>query len=385
MRFKEGDERDEGRLGDIRKARQKMPKPKPEGRQASRSALDKVVFRFKEVGSRDPEVRSNAMDRLCRMGEDAVPVLSDILNDPTTATRVAKRILDNGYFLNGRRPIHAEGPEADPEILRGKIRSIRSASALLLGKIGAHLDATSREGIAKTLMPALKDQSHEIRYWAASAYWRLGESGHAALPQLLAVVRDRGEMLRVRHSALDAVGGMDFAAKPAINTLLGIAKDTGENESIRRAAVELLGELGKYAEGKDQKTDLCDTLLDRLGEENACIANAALSASVILEGVYVNELIALTRNDDKSERARVNAVWALVGIGMKKDNLFEFVASHLKLMKEISEDPESKAKPSPELMSTIDNALSQLNSGVYTTKVIRHDPQADEGRGKDRA
>jgi HEAT repeat protein len=366
MRFRKGDEQDGGRFGDARKARRRMPQPKEEGasHKSHRSVFDRVVFRFKEASNRDPEIRRTAMAALYQMGEDAVPVLSDILNDSTTARKVAKRILTNGY-MNGQNDGNGE-EEIDLEKFQGKVNSIRSASALLLGKIGAHLDSIGREEIAKTLIPALKDPNHDLRYWVAGAYCRLGDSSQAAMQQLISVAHDTTENRSVRHNAIEAIRKMEFAAKPAINMFIGMVKDDKGDESIRRASVEALGELGKYVEGKDQKSDLGDALLDRLDGQSMEIANAAVSSLLLLEGMYVNELVALMKSSDKSEKARVNAVWALAGISKKKEPLFHFIVAQMRLMKELRDDPDSGMKAGQELMSAIDMMLAQLyKEGFY--------------------
>lgn len=329
---------------------------------SAKSIFDRVVFRMRGFYGR-ADVRSEAMESIQRLGEKAVPVLLDILNNKDSAVKTVKKIMSNRNRLTEFN--HTEDSEIDSDRLERNTVLIRSASAVILGKISLTLDSIGREGIAKAMIPSLKDQNAQLRYWATGAYIRIGESAHVAVQPLTALVRDKNEQLKVRHNAIEAIVNIGPAARHSVGTFIGIAKDKEEPESIRRAVIGALGEIGKYFEGKEQKKDLCDTLIDRLEEEDSEIVNATVNSFVALESQYVNELVALVTESEKRTRVRVNAIWALVGICNKRRQSMEFIVAQLTKMRYISNDPMAVTKIDPELKSAIDEAITKLANKSY--------------------
>lgn len=364
--------RNESGMKDARNAKEKFRRePKVDrleearrpGQRGDRRVFDEIVLRMHELNCSDPLVRNCAREFIHNIGEGAVPTLSQMLNDKDTAERAANQMLNAS-----KRQLNRQADKADkfnPEVVRRKVARIRFVSALLLGEIASRVDSKVKEQIESDLLCSLKDTDVEIRYRIISALCRIGDSAHRALQPLIAKALDKNEQLKARHKAIEFIRKTRIMAKPAINTFIGMAKDARENGSIKRVSIEALGELGKYTEGKVQKSDVFETLIDRFDEQNPDLRSAASRSLVKLESSYVSDLFEVLNNPFRSTRVKLNVVITLSEIYKKKESTRDLISSKFKLMREIDDDPQNMKKMRQEIRSKIDEVTNAFLRGNY--------------------
>jgi hypothetical protein len=90
---------------------------------------------------------------------------------------------------------------------------------------------------------ALKDTYWPNQYRAAEALAKLGPAAAEAVPDLLAALKSREEL--VRTAAAEALGKIDPTAKGVVSALTGLLKDS--KESVREAAAVALERAGEGA------------------------------------------------------------------------------------------------------------------------------------------
>jgi HEAT repeat protein len=122
------------------------------------------------------------------------------------------------------------------EILADENPRVRNLAAVALGAIGP--DKT----LVPALVEALKDESSEVRYWAATAL--RDSAAKEAAPALLALVKQAP--LATRREALTLLGQVKPASKEVVSELIRIVKHETDLDLYSRA-VTALGDIGPSA------------------------------------------------------------------------------------------------------------------------------------------
>jgi HEAT repeat protein len=125
--------------------------------------------------------------------------------------------------------------------------SIRGEAAGAIALIGA-----AAKGAVPALIAVLKEKDHPdaktakfVRECVLCALRDIGPNAAAAVPTLLAIVKNAQGEAEERASALDALGGIGPAAKAALAALQKAAKDEGEHYRVRQAAERALLKIQK--------------------------------------------------------------------------------------------------------------------------------------------
>jgi HEAT repeat protein len=193
-------------------------------------------------------VQAQVVEALTRIGPgaaEAAPDLVLLLNDKENEAqrRAAASALS------------AIGAEAAPALLEGlksKDPNMRALCAEALGGVSAS------EEVVKALAGALEDSYAPVSQQAAFTLGQLGEPAKAALPKLLAVLKNRQSATELWQLAAQAIGEMGPAAKDAVGELREALKS--EEPLIRKAAAQALGGIGPQA--KDAAAALSDLARD---------------------------------------------------------------------------------------------------------------------------
>ena len=177
--------------------------------------------------------RSMAVDKLCDLGQAAMPALIELLkgNDPDVRNRVLR-----GFGQMGP-PAKAAVP-AIAEILRDKDWQLRSTAAITLGQIGPG----AKPAVA-ALTAALRDMDGDVRVCAIEA---LGRIGPDALPAVAAIIeRLHDDCDPVRSAAVRSLGRIGPGAKAAVPELEKLRRDPVDY--VRQAADEALAAISSDA------------------------------------------------------------------------------------------------------------------------------------------
>ena len=155
------------------------------------------------LAEKDARWRANATQALAAIGEPAVPILLETLNNPDELVRMAA-VHSLGQIKGDNRIIPALILAlSDPEWI------VRDAAALGLG------DLQAVEAIP-ALVIALSDPEYGVRWSAALALGYIGSPARDAVPALIQALSDPEQV--VRQSAADAlrsITGQDFGRDAA--------------------------------------------------------------------------------------------------------------------------------------------------------------------------
>jgi HEAT repeat protein len=206
-------------------------------------AAEAIPTVTKLLGDKDPAIRVTAADTLGRIGAadpEAVSKLTGSLGDAHLAVRIA-----------GLKALAAVGARtAAPDIKKLQEASADSAvkvwTAAALVAIGSEEEAN-----LNLVLSALKDRTAAgkgARLTAIEAVELLGPRARAAVPELIAALKDRTPVARkdgeqVRGRAARALGRL--AVKEAIPPLTEMLRDP--DRGARRVAAEALGLIGPDA------------------------------------------------------------------------------------------------------------------------------------------
>ncbi len=175
-----------------------------------------------QLSSRDPQVSSDAVNRLAAMGNSVLPRLLDALKspDPRVRTSVA-------YVFCKTRPAAALEPLAgrlsDPD------DDVRAAVCRALTELG--------ERAVPVLIRCLKSPRPDVRRAAAVILGEIGDP--RATPDLVACLSDDDDV-NVRTAAAEAVGSIrDPRAVPHLASLLH-----GRSRSVAHRALTALTRIG---------------------------------------------------------------------------------------------------------------------------------------------
>jgi HEAT repeat protein len=288
------------------------------------------------------QVRDASVQALCGVGPPAVAALVKVLDDPDANTRSCAV-----WALRGMRPFPAEaanamikllsdpdrevrrlaiwsipvlGPEATLaikpllEAMRGADDNCRQEAAMALARIG-------RAAVPRLIVTLKADDDPKVRASAALALGQMTPIPPAAMPHLIAALRDKHERVRGTaaygvaafgpkaenavpallemiatdsHSpaAIRALGAVGPASKAALPSLLDILKDRKNNAEVRAAAADALLRIDPrherlvavFVQGLEQHgandlwvTNRCELALSRLGAAATPALTAALA------------------------------------------------------------------------------------------------------------
>src|SRR5262249_6411175 len=85
------------------------------------------------------------------------------------------------------------------------------------------------------------------REWASVALGGIGPGAKAAVPALLAIVKDKSNLSQVRYAAGVALGKIGPEARAAVPDLLEVLTDPKSDATLRALAVYALGGIGPAA------------------------------------------------------------------------------------------------------------------------------------------
>jgi len=219
---------------------------------------------LESLRNQDPGIRFRAMDILAELGSAALPQVTTYLSD------------------------------GDPDV--------RIASAVILGNSRLKESFSALKGV-------MKDPEENIRYAAAEALGKIGES--KAIPFLIDALNDPW----VRYAAVESLGMLN--AKEAVPHLLRVY---GEDEWVRLAVIEALGDIGDPWQ--------IDFIIGEMSGNSEMILHACLNALAKIEqrkpsgafdrlkntGLDVDSIIAsgLAMHDPEVKKL---AIWTLGFIG----------------------------------------------------------------------
>jgi HEAT repeat protein len=199
----------------------------------------------KLMSERDTTLRVAAAETLGKVGPGNPEVikilaapLGDIRNNPTTLqAAVLKALAGMGPAAkDAAGEVKGYGEKAnDP--------ANKVLAAATLVALGSDPDAN-----AKVVLSALKDKdpaARPARAAAVEAVEFLGARARPAVPDLLDVLQDKGQLAPVREKAARSLGKLGGQAKDAIQPLTALLRDP--DKGIRRAAADALGQLGPDA------------------------------------------------------------------------------------------------------------------------------------------
>jgi HEAT repeat protein len=260
---------------------------------ASKASSQEINSLIKKLKSKDERELDGAMEKLGKIGEPAIPALTEALQDKNSLVgRSAAEVLEK------------IGPPAIPALTKGLKNSdpyVRIIAVSALGRIRAE---------AKTamplLVPALKDSEARVRSSAGSALGSIGAEAKTAVPQLIPLLKDSDA--NVRFTAASALGRIGAEAKTAVPQLIPLLKDF--KAYVRGSAAFALGEIGAEA-----KT-VVPQLIPLLKDSDASVrfsASSALNKIGAEAKTVVPQLVPLLKDSDA--KMRKNATEALGSIG----------------------------------------------------------------------
>jgi HEAT repeat protein len=188
-----------------------------------------------------PGRSTNAAKELADGGAAAVPVLTDIWRRNREGEgKAAELRLSVGQILG------EVGPQAETAVpvlldgLRDPDRSVRTVSALALGKIGV---GASRDEVVSALAKML--DRPEDRLSALKGFFQLRDKAKGAIPQIAEVML-KGQDGDVRWHAAEALAKMGAVALPAVPQLIAALKD--DDARVRSHVAESLRKIGPEAQ-----------------------------------------------------------------------------------------------------------------------------------------
>jgi len=178
---------------------------------------------------------------------------------------------------------------------------------LVAGLLAALLSAGGDEAVEPLVQKLKEGATAEERAAAARALWKLGPRAEAAVPALVAALKDADGP--VRSAAAFALGGVGAPAAPAAPGLLELLK--ASEPTARAAAAFALGSIGPGARAAAPVLVAALTVADPELQETAAWALGRIGPEAA--AVAVPALI--ERLDDPSPRLQEAAVRALAALG----------------------------------------------------------------------
>jgi HEAT repeat protein len=218
----------------------------PVARRIARSSPDELV---RCLGDPDARARARAAESLAALGSPSIRVLVDALGDPDWFLRREAAL---ALGASGTAASEAVAPlvaRLSPAI--EPCDPVRAVCAHALGLLGRRTGrpvpadgGVVGESTVRALADATRDASRIVRYCAAEAIGRVGDTASGrALPALALLLDDPD--VNIQRIAAEAMYGFAEGAAPAIAPLLARAA-TGDRQ-VRRWALLALGRVGHAA------------------------------------------------------------------------------------------------------------------------------------------
>lgn len=280
----------------------------------------------------DPNIRRDSAALLGHIGagaKEAVPALTTVLADKTTAVRAAAAMALGQIGAEAKSAVPAlvevledavgetrlnvawalwqieRSSLAVPhllETLKDPNPQVRLASAGALAQVG-----TEAKAGVPALADALRDEDAEVRAMAAAALGQLGQEARVAIPALLNALKDEQESVRQRAgpSLLATGGSFAWALPPLVKAF------EHEPLRVRKAAAAAL--LSSPKQDQDEEPMTARQLLDIVQkgeEESRCVAALMLAARGREAASFVSSLERALEGE-ASSRVRWAVMWAL--------------------------------------------------------------------------
>ncbi len=241
-----------------------VPGPARPQDDSDRTVRGKKASEWMNVLKNDKNVRNRerALLALNIAGPQTRKVFESIGNalrgDPDETIRKASATVLGGLGQKAVDPDRVDRISVTPAVeslasalRQDKSAEVRDAAAYALGRIG-----TPAKEAVPALAAALKDMSPAVRASAAEALSTMGTYARDAVSELAHAIQDNkaAELVRIRHYAAVALGGVGRLAAPAVPALLEVLAEPepagaapearAAHADLRRAAVEALGAIG---------------------------------------------------------------------------------------------------------------------------------------------
>jgi HEAT repeat protein len=185
------------------------------------AAAPELLAAARSNDERLPSVAAAALPKVGANAEDAVPVLTALLNSKHSV--VAARALSE---------FKGQAKGALPELVKlmtdtSQTTEVRWNAARTIGKIGP--DALSA---LPALIDMTRDAEPNVREHAAEAIGDIGPTATAGIPALVTVLND--DFVKVRRDAVRSLGWMGPAAKDAVLEMVKLLNDP--EQLVRDAA-----------------------------------------------------------------------------------------------------------------------------------------------------
>ena len=295
---------------------------------APKASSQDINSLIKKLKSKDERELDGAMEKLGKIGEPAIPALTEALQDKNSLVgrsaaevlakiglpaipALAKGLKNSNPFVriisaSALERIRLKAKTAIPQLvpaLKDSEARVRSSAASALGSIGAEAKTAVPQ-----LIPLLKDSDANVRFTAASALGNIGTEAKTAVPQLIPLLKD--SKAYVRGSATSALGEIGAEAKTVVPQLIPLLKDS--DASVRFSASSALKKIG--AEDKTVVPQLVPLLKDSDAKMRKSAA-AALGSIGAEAKMAVPQLIPLLKDSDAE--VRISAAAALGNIGVE--------------------------------------------------------------------
>jgi HEAT repeat protein len=301
-----------------------IPKSHPEDSQKGRA----VAAYLRALTSSDYETREEAEAALTAIGSEAAPFLIVALDDRPSAlekilTRVSHRLGFRQIQLSTTPSLRVRAAEQmarlaphNPLTVRALVRAFADNQPVVVSEAQRSLRRIGPATAVPELLRALTKRDPHVRRCAAEVLRDFGSQARHATPELLELLGDRSEGVRVQAAhALATVGG--GAAVPGLMRALD-----DRSAGVRGAAANALATIGVEA------TPAVIKLRQRLKDENADVRVACAKAIWIIERdatTAVPVLIGALR-----EPVAWEAVLVLASIGPGASNAIPALIERLK-------------------------------------------------------
>jgi HEAT repeat protein len=256
----------------------------------------------------NPSVHQETLSALKAGGPAALPVLVELVRQPSSDWTVTEVRCTAADLLGGMGPSAREAAPALVEALRDPDQHVRSVAVTALGAIGADasvavpalvallktedclkavlaLQAFGPQAAAANpaLVELLKDKDPTIRWNTTDALAKIKADAPTTVPALVEALQD--DDAKVREHCAEALGEFGPAAREAIPALMHALKD--KEPRVRRDAVRSLGQLGSLSK------EALPAVKALQKDEDKRVQEAATTASRRIEA---------PRGDQKEER-----------------------------------------------------------------------------------
>lgn len=287
-----------------------------------------VAAHLRALTSSDYQTRDQAEAALAAIGPEAVPFLIAALDERPTALETAllrlnRRIGFPRIEVSSTPQLRVRAAEQlarlaphDPSAVPALVRAFTDDHSTVVSEAQRSLRRIGAQRAVPKLLHALSKRDARTRRCAAEVLRDFGSKASDATPELLELLTDRSEGVRVEAAhALATVGGR--AAVPRLTRALG-----DKSPSVRAAAANALATLGPEA------ASACGELHQRLKDKHSDVRVACAKAVWMIQrdaGAAVPVLVAALQEPVSWEAALV-----LARIGPSASNAVPALIERLK-------------------------------------------------------